>query len=540
MGTSRLADAGRAGGRVRWTWFFVVAGLSTLTVAALIVFARFRPLPVLVFGWLPLVLAELFAALYAGRPQDRRRWPAFGAVVAAGLLVSGWLAFVEGISPVRVLLFATLPFIVLMLVVTLFVRRRVAPYRVVQIIAAVVLNAYILAYLQDRIIYQGFFKYLPQPILNCYGGPLAVFACPIGSTQQMLGMKTVPWLALGVFIIIGALVGRAACAWLCPFGLWQDLLQKVPVGRRAKAKKWLSFGVIAAIAAVAALLLVLLLKLAWWPVFLFGWLPFVGALLAVTLAGKFDIPKRLWVGSLLVGVGLGVLVWFKFGVGFGVVAGFSGIFILGLTGGWPAVAIAAPAAFLLGWLGPAGFHIGPLAGPTLGVALAVVAAGLIFGLDRRGRVSLPATHAKYVVLLLVAGLASYLTVEPWFCKLCPQGTLGAGIPLVLWDPVNALRGLVGWLYWVKVGFLLLVVVAAIGIKRPFCRLVCPIGAIYALFNKVSLLRMEVVSGRCTSCTICQRVCPMNISAYEDPNQAECIRCFECAWNCKPTGLKIRG
>ncbi|MFO7674974.1 MAG: 4Fe-4S binding protein [bacterium] len=534
-----MTDARRSGGRVRWTWFFVIAGLSTLVIAALVAFAGFNWWRVLAFGWLPLVLVELFAALYAGRPEDRRRWPAFGAIVAAGLLVSAWLAFFEGIAPARVLLFATLPFIALMLVVTLFVRRRVAPFRVVQVISAVVLNAYILAYLQDKILYQGFFKHIPQPILNCYGGPLAVFACPIGSTQQMIGMRTIPWLALGAFIVVGALVGRAACAWICPFGLWQDLLQKVPVGRRAKAKKWLSFGVIAGVAAVAGFLLVALLKLAWWQVLLFGWLPFAGALLAVALTGKFDVPRRLWVGSFLVAVGIGALTWLRFGAGFGVVAGFAGILVLGLSGGWVAAAIAVPAAFLLGWLGPAEFAIGPLSGFGLGIALAAAAGLVILLLDRLAKVSLPSTTAKYAVLLLVAGLASYLTIEPWFCKLCPQGTLGAGIPLVLWDPVNALRGLVGWLYWVKVGFLLLVVVAAIGIKRPFCRLVCPIGAVYALFNKVSLLRMEVVSDRCTSCTLCQRVCPMNISAYQDPNQAECIRCFECVWNCKPSGLRIR-
>lgn len=542
------ADAKRPGRPARWAWFGVLAGLTTLGIGALVVFGGFRPLPVFAFGWLPLVLVELFAALYAGRPEQRRRWPAFGAVAAAGLLVSGWLAFVEGISPVKVLLFATLPFLALMLVVTLFVKRRVAPYRVVQIISAILMNAYVLAFLQDKILFQGIFKHVPQPVLNCYGGPLAVFACPIGSTQQMIGMKTVPWLALGVFIITGALVGRAACAWVCPFGLWQDLLHKIPVGRRAKGRRWLSLGIVAGLAAGIALLLTVWLKLPVRQVALYGWLPFTLALLFVVIRGKFDIPKRLWVGSLLATVGLGALVWFKFGPDFGVLTAFFGTFLLGLTGGWFAAALVAAAGFLLGWLGPAGyagaqaapFSIGPLSGLTLGIALAVAGAGIVLALDRAAKLSMRATNAKFVVLLVVAGLASFLTVEPWFCKLCPQGTLGAGIPLVLWDPVNALRGLVGWLYWVKVGFLLLVVVAAIGSKRPFCRLVCPIGAIYSLFNKVSLLRMEVVREQCKSCNLCQRVCPMNISAYEDPNQAECIRCFECVWNCKPTGLKIRG
>ena len=108
--------------------------------------------PVLLFGWLPLLLVELFVAVYVGREEDRRHWLSFGLVSAAGLLVSAWLAFVEGMTLWKVLVFATLPFTVLMFFVTLYVKRRVAPYRVVQIVSAILLNAYILAYLQNSIL----------------------------------------------------------------------------------------------------------------------------------------------------------------------------------------------------------------------------------------------------------------------------------------------------------------------------------------------------------------------------------------------------
>jgi polyferredoxin len=524
--------------RVRWTWLAVVAGSSTVVLAALVVFAHFTWWRVLLFGWLPLLLVELFAVVYAGREEDRRHWLSFGLVVAAGLLVSAWLAFAEGMTLWKVLLFATVPFTVLMFFVTLRVKRRVAPYRVVQVISAILLNAYILAYLQNEILYGGFFKYIPQPVLNCYGGPIAVFACPIGSAQQMIGMKTIPWLALGLFVVIGAFIGRAACAWVCPFGMWQDLLYKVKVGPRAKLKKWTSFSVIAGVAAVAALLLVVFVDLPWTKVFGFGWLPFVALLLAIVIRGKLELPRRLWVGGFLAAVGLAALVWFKFDVGFGVTVGFFAMILLGLTGRWFAAACTAVAGFLLALLGPA-FSIGPLSGAVLGLAVAAVGFGLVIVLDKVAKLSLPATYLKYGLLVLVAGLASYLTVEPWFCKLCPQGTLGAGIPLVLWDPVHALRGLVGWLYWVKVGFLLLTILAAIAVKRPFCRLVCPIGAIYAPFNKGSLMRIELDTDTCTKCRICRKVCPVGIEAYENPNQLECIRCFECVWACPKSSLKIR-
>ncbi len=417
-------------------------------------------------------------------------------------------------------------------------RRRIAPYRLAQIIFAILLNAYILAYIQQKIIYQGFFKHIPQPILNCYGGPLAVFACPLGSLQQMIGMKTIPWLVIGVFVIVGAFVGRAACAWMCPFGLWQDLLYKVKTGPRAGKKRWLTLAIIGIIGLIIIALLVVFLHVIWWRPLLYGWLPVMLAVFFLLWRGKLELPSRLYTGGLLAGIGLGALVWWKYGASFGVVAGTAGMTLFGLLGGRYGTIPATVAAFLLAQLGPA-VSLGPFSGTPLSLILAAITAGIIVLLDIVLNFRLPATFLKYGFLLLVAGLASYLTIEPWFCKLCPQGTLGAGIPLVLWDPVNSLRGLVGWLYWVKIGLLLLVLTAALSIKRPFCRLICPIGAIYGIFNKLSLLRLQLDTPTCTKCNICRRVCPTDIEPYQSPNQLECIRCFECAWRCPRSSLKIR-
>ncbi len=418
-------------------------------------------------------------------------------------------------------------------------KRRVAPYRIAQIVSAVLLNAYVLAFLQNKILYQGFFKHIPQPVLNCYGGPMAVFACPIGSFQQMIGTKEIPWLVIGIFVVIGAFVGRAACAWICPFGLWQDLLAKIKVGPRAKGRKWVSFGAISGIAALTSVLLAVFVSIAWWKVFLFGWLPFTALVLPVAIRGKMDIPKKMWLGGLLAAVGLGILTWARFGESFGVVVGVLGMVLLSLTGRWFAAAVTAAVGFLLLLLSGPAFSIGPLSGVALGLVVAVVGFGLVVLLDRVVKASLPSTSLKFVFLVLVVGVVAYKTGQPWFCQLCPAGTLGAGIPLVLWDPVNALRGLIGWLFWVKVGILLLVIIAAIAVKRPFCRLICPIGAVYSVFNKASLLRMKLDKETCTNCGICRKVCPMNIEPFKNPNQLECIRCFECVWNCPQKSLKIR-
>jgi len=41
-----------------------------------------------------------------------------------------------------------------------------------------------------------------------------------------------PFLILGVFFLSGVLFGRTACGWMCPFGLWQDVLSWVPVKKK--------------------------------------------------------------------------------------------------------------------------------------------------------------------------------------------------------------------------------------------------------------------------------------------------------------------
>jgi len=422
-------------------------------------------------------------------------------------------------------------------------KRRIAPHRIGQIIATVILNGYILAYVQGKILYSGFLKSVPEPVLNCYGGPLSVFACPLGSFQQILGQQgvlwwqRVPWVIVGLFVIVGAFVGRAACGWVCPFGLWQDLLYKIKLGKRAGQNRWVSFGVVTGIGLIAVALLALFVKVAVWKSLLFGWLPFVGLYLFSLYRGKLTLPPRWWLGSMLVGIGVGLLIGVKFEVNLGIAVGVVALTGFSLMGGNRVVLIAAPLVFVLALLGKP-ITIGNLGGVELGLILVLGVVVLIGLFDFLLKVSLPVTTLKFVFFLLVAGVVAFFTGEPWFCKLCPQGTLEAGVPLVVWDPVQGLRSLVGWLFYLKVAILLFVFWAAIVIKRPFCRVVCPIGAIYSLFNRASLMRMKLDTTTCTRCAVCRRVCPMDIEPYEEPNQAECIRCFECVWACPKSSLRI--
>ena len=155
------------------------------------------------------------------------------------------------------------------------------------------------------------------------------------------------------------------------------------------------------------------------------------------------------------------------------------------------------------------------------------------------RVDRPMRLVKYTVLVIFVIALPVLAVDafglgaPWFCKwICPAGTLEGGIPLLLHN--ESLRSSVGGLFYWKLGLLIATIIASILIYRPFCKYVCPLGAFYALLNKVAVLRMKLDYDSCITCGKCVRACPMQVDVLKDINSAECIRCGACAKAC-PTG-----
>nr|WP_297707826.1 4Fe-4S binding protein [uncultured Butyrivibrio sp.] len=152
-------------------------------------------------------------------------------------------------------------------------------------------------------------------------------------------------------------------------------------------------------------------------------------------------------------------------------------------------------------------------------------------------------YFKYVFLLLfVFALPFFYRTElgvgfPFFCKyICPVGTLEAGIPLVLLD--SSIKTTVGALFRWKVIILIVCVAASVFIYRPFCKYVCPLGAFYALFQRVSLLKMSFNESACVHCGACARTCKMNVDPVVTPNSTECIRCGECVKACPKGALSF--
>lgn len=146
---------------------------------------------------------------------------------------------------------------------------------------------------------------------------------------------------------------------------------------------------------------------------------------------------------------------------------------------------------------------------------------------------------KYVILIVFVILMPMFLVDllgqgaPYFCKLiCPVGTLEGGIPLVLLN--QALHSTLGWLYAWKVVILVITIFISLLIYRPFCKYICPLGAIYSIFNPISVFRYRVDKEKCINCGACAKSCDMGCDPTKNANDLECIRCGKCKKSC-PTG-----
>ncbi len=136
-------------------------------------------------------------------------------------------------------------------------------------------------------------------------------------------------------------------------------------------------------------------------------------------------------------------------------------------------------------------------------------------------------YFKYFILVFFVIIIPLVSFSPGFCKyICPAGTLEAGIPLTLYQ--EPLRMLIGRLFYWKVFVLTAVIAGCIFCYRAFCRFLCPLGAIYALFNPISFFGIRVDKEKCIHCNACIKTCLMDTKKVCD---GECIHCGKCIKSC---------
>ena len=265
----------------------------------------------------------------------------------------------------------------------------------IQAAAALLSNPHLPNFLKGGI-YRGAGKKVCVPGLNCYSCPAAAGACPIGALQTVAGSAKYgfSYYITGTLILLGVLLGRFICGFLCPFGWFQELLHKIPTK-------------------------------------------------------KFSTKK------------LKYLTWIKY-------------------------AVLLVTVFLL-------------------PALAVNDVGM---------------------------------GDPFFCKyICPQGVLEGAIPLSIVN--SGIRSALGALFAWKFSVLIAVTAVSVLFYRPFCKWLCPLGAFYALLNKVSLFQMKVDKNKCVDCGKCAKACKMAVDVTKTPNHTECIRCGMCVRACPTNAVRFR-
>jgi polyferredoxin len=137
-------------------------------------------------------------------------------------------------------------------------------------------------------------------------------------------------------------------------------------------------------------------------------------------------------------------------------------------------------------------------------------------------------HFRFVVLGLTVIAIPYLFGEnhPLFvCRICPAGGVEAALPGVVKQAWTGQT--IVWPNAIKLSIIGAFLVAILFFKRPWCRVLCPLGVIFSSLNKVSAFFLRVDRSRCTDCKRCHKLCQYNIEPEKSPNDLRCIRCLEC-------------
>ncbi|MBN1836969.1 MAG: 4Fe-4S binding protein, partial [Spirochaetales bacterium] len=121
------------------------------------------------------------------------------------------------------------------------------------------------------------------------------------------------------------------------------------------------------------------------------------------------------------------------------------------------------------------------------------------------------------------------------------GAVAAGAAALVTDAVNPSLALVHvWSAAVPVtavALLAVVLAASLVVERPWCRWLCPLGALQGLVALLSPWTIRRNAAACTLCRRCDRACPMGIAVSKGHavRSDRCNRCTACVEACPQEG-----
>jgi ferredoxin-type protein NapH len=146
-------------------------------------------------------------------------------------------------------------------------------------------------------------------------------------------------------------------------------------------------------------------------------------------------------------------------------------------------------------------------------------------------------YFRYVVLIGTVIVVPYFWGEHhalFICTICPAGGLEKAVPDMVTAAIEGQP--IPWPNVIKLSIIGVFLAAIFFSIRPWCRVLCPLGAIYGFFNRFSLLSLDLKENHCTDCGRCHTLCTYGGKPDKSPNSDQCVRCLECT-RCGPGALQ---